>query len=274
MDSFTVITVVKDNILGFERTFNSVAQQGHSDFQYLVLDGSIDGSSPQIESRVNNSGFASYQYRQPRGIYDAMNYAAGHAQENYILFLNAGDIFLRSDSAAIISALINTNNNLDIIATPVLYLTPNSYPYSLAIPHIEKSKYAIFHHQGVLVKTKKFHDVNGFNESLKFAADGELLDRVIQSGNCLISNEVLVGFEMGGASGSNFSKLIEEIGTYRELESVYLLKLRTFKNQLRTLLVNRNFFPTRLRNIYLLRRKKTLARANPNIDFNKFDLIR
>jgi hypothetical protein len=60
-----------------------------------------------------------------------------------------------------------------------------------------------------------FNQTSGFDQNLKLAADGKLLDSMISIAPPVVAPIVVVGFEMGGATSKNFWRSLKEIRLYR-----------------------------------------------------------
>jgi glycosyltransferase involved in cell wall biosynthesis len=92
----TVVFNAKDLIL---KTLESVENQDYKNIEYIVVDGgSSDGTLEIINSKKS---FIHMIITQPdKGIYDAMNKAAGLATGEFLLFMNAGDIFFSEDTVS------------------------------------------------------------------------------------------------------------------------------------------------------------------------------
>ncbi|MGZ3756559.1 MAG: glycosyltransferase family 2 protein [Mucilaginibacter sp.] len=95
--SVTVVTVVfnfKDEI---ENTLLSVVNQSYENIEYIIIDGgSVDGTLDIIKK---------YQHKikicisEPdMGVYDAMNKSLKIATGDFLIFMNAGDVFCSSDT--------------------------------------------------------------------------------------------------------------------------------------------------------------------------------
>jgi glycosyltransferase involved in cell wall biosynthesis len=88
----SVVTVVRDDSEGLERTIESVAAQSFRNFEYIVVDGaSTDGTLDVIRRR--ESEIDAWVSEPDSGIYSAMNKGVRLASGDYILFMNAGDRF-------------------------------------------------------------------------------------------------------------------------------------------------------------------------------------
>jgi glycosyltransferase involved in cell wall biosynthesis len=88
----SIITVVFNGKEFLEKTFESVFAQRFSSVEYIVVDGnSTDGTLDLIK---NNQNRISQWISEPdKGLYDAMNKALKMATGEFVLFMNAGDLF-------------------------------------------------------------------------------------------------------------------------------------------------------------------------------------
>jgi glycosyltransferase involved in cell wall biosynthesis len=274
MPALTIITVLKDDLVGFERTLNSIKSQNTFQFEYLVIDGSIEATGLKVQQGTKSIPYCSYFFRQPAGIYDAMNFGVACATGDYVLFLNAGDIFVSSFVVSDLLSKLIEHPNVDVFAFSVVYFTPQKFIYSINIPSIQDEKFALFHHQGVLMNRKTFNSLGGFNLNLELAADGELLDRALQRGTVQTDDNIISAFDMTGVSGSRYWDLLKEINMYR-IPSPYSIRvLLTVKNWLRAKLVSSRYLPSFLLLCYLSYRERKVFRRNPNLkdaDLNLLD---
>lgn len=88
----SVITVVYNDAKGLAATVVSVAQQTCRNIEHVVIDGgSVDGTVDVIHEYA--AKIESWVSEPDKGIYDAMNKGAKIANGEYIIFMNAGDIF-------------------------------------------------------------------------------------------------------------------------------------------------------------------------------------
>ena len=99
----TVVTVCRNSAASIERTLQSVLAQDYADFEYVVIDGaSTDGT---LEILHRHAGRIAALVSEPdRGVYDAMNKAVRLARGEYLLFMNAGDVFAASDVLSAVAA--------------------------------------------------------------------------------------------------------------------------------------------------------------------------
>lgn len=88
----TIVTVVFNGEEYLGKTIRSVAEQTYTNKEYIVIDG---GSSDRTLDIVRSyKQHIDYWISEPdRGIYDAMNKGINSANGEWIVFMNAGDIF-------------------------------------------------------------------------------------------------------------------------------------------------------------------------------------
>ena len=92
MITFSIITVVRNDLNGILNTYNSLKNQSYANYEWVVIDGnSSDGTKEFLQNL--DCKFINYISESDNGIYDAMNKGIIICKNMYILFLNAGDIF-------------------------------------------------------------------------------------------------------------------------------------------------------------------------------------
>lgn len=102
---FTIITCTYNAESVCERTFESVREQTYPGVEHLILDGkSKDGtvaiaSAYKERSEEENPSHNVVIVSEPdKGLYDAMNKGILLASGDYLVFLNAGDVFPAGDT--------------------------------------------------------------------------------------------------------------------------------------------------------------------------------
>ena len=91
---FSIISVTKNAAWQLKRTAQSVHEQSFKDYEYIIIDG---GSSDETQSIINYWNKCELVQKtiseEDHGVYNAMNKGIKMAEGNYVLFLNANDIF-------------------------------------------------------------------------------------------------------------------------------------------------------------------------------------
>jgi glycosyltransferase involved in cell wall biosynthesis len=88
----SVITVVFNRKEDLRDTINNIQQQSFKDFEFIVVDGgSNDGTLDVIKE--NSKAISDWVSEPDKGIYDAMNKGVSRAKGDWVIFMNAGDLF-------------------------------------------------------------------------------------------------------------------------------------------------------------------------------------
>ena len=158
------------------------------------------------------------------GIYSAFNMGLLNAIcPGYIIFISAGDTIrneVKLKKSQLNYDLISFGVNLVSIKKQTVFFAKYSAIYRKGIPH-----------PGLLTDVDKLKNINGFSTKFGTASDFHATTKLLKNGNTLfISNEVLVNFQLGGAS----SKLNSLIGYYKVLcdlkfNSLTILALCSYK---------------------------------------------
>lgn len=119
MITFTIITCTYNAARELPRTLNSVLEQTYADVEHLIVDGASKDNSLQLledyktNSDASDNGHCVRIISEPdKGLYDAMNKALRLATGDYVLFLNAGDVF---HTAKTLSVVADAGEQCDVL---------------------------------------------------------------------------------------------------------------------------------------------------------------
>lgn len=105
----SVVTVAYQNSSGLKRTLESIWSQHEPPEQIVVIDGgSKDGSYEYL--RLNSARIDYWVSESDCGIYDAMNKGVSQACEDFVIFMNAGDVFVDNWVLNDVKATINSDS--------------------------------------------------------------------------------------------------------------------------------------------------------------------
>jgi glycosyltransferase involved in cell wall biosynthesis len=254
MTILTIITIVKDDLIGFKKTFDSVFSEINSDIEYLIIDSSELNDVKNLLQNVETTRFR-YLYQKPKGIYPAMNLGLSEAKGEWIWFLNAGDSKFGLILLSEVIAILEQRQQADAVVFSVNHVIDDDLVWSTTIPEvslINESLVIDCNHQGFIARKESMLVNGGFDTQYSYAADSKLMDLVIRNGVFLLDKRVIANFEIGGTSSVNFRKVIEEIAKHRKYQGieVYLDSHSkvVYRNQLRLVLIRLiSFLPKRLR---------------------------
>jgi glycosyltransferase involved in cell wall biosynthesis len=263
--SISIVTVVKDDLLGLRQTAESIIHQTYNPAEWIILDGESGPEMTEFLESLSKFPYVHVSTAPPNGIYNAMNRATLTASGEWLWFINAGDVLMNEEVIEILRTNIPKSSNIGIIATPVIQSTPSGFFYSFTKPDLQRNAnnfVANFHHQGCLIKRNEFIQTGGYDEGLKLAADGKLLDSIVDRSQVMILDSPLVVFQLGGRSWKDLRKTLEEIDTYRISHQTHFRRnFIVFKNSLRALVLP--IKPGVLIKKYLEYRQQAMFDKNP-----------
>ncbi|MDI1307729.1 MAG: glycosyltransferase family 2 protein [bacterium] len=177
----SIITINYNNLIGLQKTVESVTTQTWQEFEYIVIDGgSTDGSAAYLESQTDKITY--WISESDKGIYNAMNKGIAKATGEYLFFLNSGDHFIASASLQkIIPYLINDDViyfNINVIHNEDLYVLEN--PVAMSFFYLYKKLPC---HKFTFIHKYVFERVGYYDESLKIVADWKLFLQAILKHN-------------------------------------------------------------------------------------------
>lgn len=175
----SVITVTFNSAQTVERTLRSVLQQSGVDFEYVVVDGASSDGTLEILERYRDS-IAALSSEPDQGIYDAMNKAIKKAQGDYILFMNAGDIFLCSESLSQMTLLIDNDTTSEQVIWGSWLVQSSPGVQTVREPNVVRG---LFNHQATLY-SRSIHSWHGDYVTVRgLTASDFLFFRTLQARN-------------------------------------------------------------------------------------------
>jgi glycosyltransferase involved in cell wall biosynthesis len=210
--TISIVTVVKDDAEGLQRTLASIASQGEQDAELIV----VDGSTPSLKLERALPLAVQVIAEPPSGIYPAMNSGLFAAQGRYTYFLNAGDVF--ADSHVLdrtITGLREANFPLWAFGAVRFYnasgelLTEPDWSY----PAERKRLFARGRfpaHQGFIACTETMRNLNGFDTSYRITADYAMMLQLSRMADPIRWNWPIAEFRQGGASSQHWRQALRE----------------------------------------------------------------
>lgn len=113
MIKFTIVTCTYNAEPVLQRTLDSVMKQSYCNIEHLIIDGvSKDKTLAMVKAyqHKNDVGESAHDIRvfsEPdKGLYDAMNKGIDRATGDYLIFLNAGDVFPSEDTLEFVEGCV------------------------------------------------------------------------------------------------------------------------------------------------------------------------
>lgn len=168
----SIITVNYNDKLGLSKTMDSVIGQTFTDFEFIVIDGgSSDGSKEVIQQHQSQIKY--WVSEKDSGVFNAMNKGIKAATGEFVIFMNAGDIFYNQD--VLLNAVPFFTDEIDIYYGNNIKKSPTSerlktYPEKLNFSFFYSSS---INHQSTFIRKSLFDSFFYYNENYKIASDWE-----------------------------------------------------------------------------------------------------
>jgi glycosyltransferase involved in cell wall biosynthesis len=169
--SVTIITVVRNDAAGLERTIDSVSAQDYPNREYVIVDGaSTDGTTDVVRRRA--AEVARWISEPDSGIFQAMNKGVRMATGDYVCFMNAGDRFASRDT---LSAMLSPPPRAELLWGDCIIESARGEEYDSAREVLSRlHRQMTVCHQSLLVRRESLLQ-RPFEETFKIAADYDFL---------------------------------------------------------------------------------------------------
>lgn len=170
----SIITVVKNGGIGFDRTLDSIMGQKNKSFQWLIKDGgSTDGTLEKALALKDERVLV--MQGKDSGIYDAMNQAAGNISGQYVHFLNAGDFYASKNSIHQFSEAVKRGG----FPPMVICFVKKQFSKTVVACPARPNRYYLYRrcfcHQAVFFHESLIPRVGCYDTSLRLKADHDLI---------------------------------------------------------------------------------------------------
>lgn len=197
----SVVTVCYNDCVNLEKTINSVISQDYADFEYIVIDGgSTDGTMDILKKYEDFIAFSISE--RDKGIYDAMNKSLKYVTGTWVLFLNAGDTFIASNTLSDIFDY-RFDSDIDVVYGNTISVSPIGRVKCIARDLPPFGRTMPFVHQSVIVRVDVLKRYK-FDISYRLLADMNLFYNLFRDGIRFLHIPVFISYyENGGASAQN-----------------------------------------------------------------------
>ena len=226
MPKITVITVVKNNFKGIEKTIKSVLNQKQKKIDHIIIDGMSNDGTSEIISKYKKK---LRHIREPdKGIYSALNKGIKKAKGEFIAILHSGDVYYNEFSLERAIKFMEINN-LNASSYNMVYQQKGSIIryWKMPIKKINKINCFKIAHPTLIVKKElisnlKYHEEKSISSDYKFLLQLVVLKKLRYKYN----DHILQLNEYGGVSTSKkyiFTKLKEDLKILlSELNAFYI----------------------------------------------------
>lgn len=204
--SITIVTVVFNDVCGFEATTKSVISQNFKNLEFVVIDGaSTDGTLEIIKKYKADIDF--YVSEKDEGIYDAMNKGVENSHRDFVIFLNAGDVFASDNTLSEVANKIRDKDKAYFGRAITVGDKLSWFFPPLEISTSEKadiwSKKYLPNHQSIFFP-RSFYTTNKYSTLFKISGDTEYKLRYLKENKNFIFLDINVSiFRLGGLSNES-----------------------------------------------------------------------
>lgn len=183
-DKVSVIMSVFNSENTILSCMNSILQQTHSNFEFLIVDdASTDSTYDLLKSLENkDSRIKIYQNDSNIGLTKSLNYVSSFASGEYIARQDADDISLVTRLERQIKVF--SNKNIDSCNTRAITRNSNLITPSLSyfLPFWLSMKFKNpFIHGSLMIRKTVFEELNKYDENFYYAQDYKLMDSLIKN---------------------------------------------------------------------------------------------
>lgn len=249
------------NIIG--DTIDSVLAQTYKPLEIIIVDdGSIDNTEEVVNQYVQRANIPINYYKKTNGgCASARNLGLKYAKGDLIAFLDSDDRWFPETLEKLSYSLLNSQ--ADFVYSPSIEILSDgreiiSYPCARGCPQkfaVEHFKTAKSRPGAILYKKIVFDKVNGFDETLKYSEDSDLLQRVAINFKAVYSDFPSVKVYHHNSNKSNnriaiyyamlqsYESILQDFPKFKQsLGKIADLRIRTIKlDLLKLLILSENF---------------------------------
>lgn len=224
----SIVTICFNAVKDLEKTIRSVKAQTYDNIEYIIVDGgSKDGTLDVI--RCNNDCISKYISEHDKGIYDAMNKGIDLATGEWIIFMNAGDLFYKND---VVEKLMSKDYspNTAIVYGDVELDFGKVGKLIKSLRRIDKDSVATeLCHQAVMTRADVLKQIK-YDMSFRIMADLNSFVTIYNNGYSFEYVPIIFAtFEVtGGISSTKPLKSFKEMCRVKGIESYSLQYLKSF----------------------------------------------
>lgn len=213
----SIVTVCYNAQNCLEKTIQSIISQKFSDKEYIVIDGNSKDNTSLIFQKYR-SDIDVLISEKDNGIYNAMNKGIDLATGEWIIFMNAGDMFVNNE--VLTNVAENLKPDFDVVYGDIL-VNKNGNLVVKEAPSIIKNIHRMpFCHQAVFTRSdllQKYH----FDEKYSLSSDYKFFKKLILNGASFkkIDLPITIYDKKGLSNTQRFKGLSENIAIIKELDS-------------------------------------------------------
>ena len=207
----SVITVVKNDSAGLEKTLLSLVAQSFINWECLIISAPSEDDTQAVANQlVRHDSRIMHCNENFPGIYQSMNQGAGLAKGPFAIFMNAGDVFANPKSIEILYNEILEANCSVVVGG---YSTGEK-EYSFKPRNFGSNRFSLNRRwgcqQSMIFKLADVKSVGRFSEEYKLASDFELVLKLVKKKPGKRISAVVSIVDPNGISSTQIEKVLNE----------------------------------------------------------------
>jgi glycosyltransferase involved in cell wall biosynthesis len=189
----SIVTVVYNGEKFIERTIQSVINQTYKHIEYIIIDGNSKDNTKEIIKQYENR-ITRWISEPDNGLYDAMNKGLAMVTGDYVVFLNAGDVFF--DNLTVEKVFEQWNPEVDIFYGETMIVDEQGNEIGLRrLKAPENLTWKSFKdgmvvcHQSIIIRKSI---TNFYNLDYKISCDYEWVLNALKKANCIVNTHMII----------------------------------------------------------------------------------
>ena len=206
----SVITVVFNGEAVIEKTIKSVSEQSFKNIEHWIIDGASRDSTIDLIKKYHHLKWIS---EKDKGLYDAMNKGLQLSKGEYVIFMNAGDVFNDKD---VLKNIFESNlPEADVYYGETIVTDESDKTIGMRrLKTPDKLTWKSFAmgmlvcHQSIIIR-KEITDQ--YNINYRLAADIDWIIKALKKANIVVNTKIIISrFQTGGLSRKNILPGLKE----------------------------------------------------------------
>jgi glycosyltransferase involved in cell wall biosynthesis len=208
----SIISITKNDISGIKRTINSTRKlRDELNVQHLIIDSSNEAIAKEIQQYITGEHKLEYTWENPSGISNAFNTGLQKVKNEWVWFLNGGDMIHPQFSQNLLRDLI-THTQADFVIFQIEYsdsrVVRSFPPIWLQWPPLS----CWIPHPSVISRKSAFETYGNFNKNYKLVMDYDFwLRSFSKNAKIDLISIPLVMFDQNGVSSQQEKKVAREV---------------------------------------------------------------
>jgi glycosyltransferase involved in cell wall biosynthesis len=247
----SVITVTRNAEQVISACLESVSSQTFADVEHIIIDGRSSDKTLEI---IGKCSYPKTVVSEPdSGIFNAMNKGLLHARGEWIIFLNADDLFASRDALSDAIRVIESAPAVDVVYGD-LHLRHNTGETGVFVPPGPENALdflvtGCLPHQSTLARRSVFTLTCGFDERYQYQADYDWFLKVIIDPRIRVSKiDSCIGSFFTGGTSSRLEPVLSEVYEIQDRNPAFAganwtrRRLELYQKQIVTLRTNEDVY--------------------------------